>query len=77
MPFTIAHGTGSCLECGCRYRPGEMIVVADGGAFHSDCWRTRGSYEVRAYEDMQPVEMDLLLIAIHNEGVSSELSANP
>jgi hypothetical protein len=72
----IARTPGQCAECGCRYRPGEMVMEAEDGAFHSDCFRTRGSYALRAYEDQQPVELDLLLIAIHNEGVSSELSPN-
>jgi hypothetical protein len=74
MPaLTIARTTGQCAECGCRYRPGEMVMTAEEGVFHSDCYRTRGSYEFHAYEDQQPVELDLLLIAIHNDGVSSEV----
>ncbi|HLG71893.1 MAG TPA: hypothetical protein VK009_15860 [Chloroflexota bacterium] len=62
--FAIAREAGQCQECGCRYHPGEMIVHAEGDSFHSDCYRTRGSYDVRPYEDQQPVELDLLLIAL-------------
>ncbi|HVA22806.1 MAG TPA: hypothetical protein VMW62_00255 [Chloroflexota bacterium] len=72
--FAIANHLGQCYECGCRYRPGEMIVAGDGARFHADCYRTRGSWELRPYEDQQPVELDLLLIAIRNDGVSSEHS---
>lgn len=73
--FAIANQAGQCPECGCRYRPGEMIVSGDGVLFHADCYRTRGSVELRPYEDQQPVELDLLLIAIRNAGVSSEPSS--
>ena len=73
--FAIAGRPGSCRECGCRYHPGEMIVEGDGALFHADCWRTRGSVELRPYEDEQPVELDLLLIAIRNSGVSERSSA--
>jgi hypothetical protein len=74
--FAIANQTGRCSECGCRYRPGEMIVARDGGLYHADCYRTRGSVDLRPYEDQQPVELDLLLIAIRNSGVSSERHAS-
>jgi hypothetical protein len=70
--FEIAQEGGQCPECNCRYHAGEMVVAEDAGVFHADCYRTRGSYEVRPYEDQQPVELDLLLIAINNEGVSSQ-----
>lgn len=70
--LAIARDAGQCLECGCRYHPGEMIVDSDGDMFHSDCYRTRGSYDVRPYEDEQPVELDLLLLAIHNDGVATQ-----
>ncbi|MFI5267276.1 MAG: hypothetical protein ACHQ7M_07860 [Chloroflexota bacterium] len=70
--FAIANHIGQCYECGCRYRPGEMIMAGAGALFHADCYRTRGSSELRPYEDQQPVELDLLLIAIRNDGVSSE-----
>jgi hypothetical protein len=70
--LTIARAVGICGECGCRYRPGEMVMAGPEGVFHTDCFRTRGSYDMRPYEDQQPVELDLLLIAINNEGVSSE-----
>ncbi|MBV8084824.1 MAG: hypothetical protein JO247_08410 [Chloroflexi bacterium] len=72
MRLTIAAEVGACTACSCRYRPGEMIALADRGEFHLDCYRTRDSIELRPYEAQQPVEMDLLLIAIQNEGVSSE-----
>jgi hypothetical protein len=48
-----------------------MVVESDGDMFHSDCYRTRGAYDVRPYEDQQPVELDLLLMAINNDGVAS------
>ncbi|HEX6513556.1 MAG TPA: hypothetical protein VF157_14735 [Chloroflexota bacterium] len=70
--LAIANRQGTCGECGCRYRAGEMVVARPDGVFHMDCFRTRGSCELRPYEDEQPVELDLLLIAINNEGVSSE-----
>jgi hypothetical protein len=73
--FAIASRPGACRECGCRYHPGEMIVERNGALFHADCWRTRGSIELRPYEDEQPVELDLLLIAIHDAGVSEQSSA--
>jgi len=72
--FAIANHIGQCCECGCRYRPGEMIIAGDGALFHADCYRTRGSFDLRPYEDQQPVELDLLLIAIHNDGVSTDSS---
>jgi hypothetical protein len=76
MPgFAIAASPGQCAECGCRYHPGEMIVAGEGYLFHSDCFRTRGAPDLRPYEDQQPVELDLLLIAIRNGGVSSEQPA--
>jgi hypothetical protein len=74
--FAIASQAGQCRECGCRYHPGEMIVVRDGALFHADCWRTRGSIALRPYEDDQPVELDLLLIAIRNAGVSERSPAD-
>ena len=46
-------------------------MAGEGDLFHSDCYRTRGSYDVRPYEDLQPVELDLLLLAVHNEGVAT------
>ena len=73
--FTIAIHEGQCCECGCRYRPGEMIVAGEHGRYHSDCWRTRGALDLRPYEDQQPVELDLLLLAIRTGGVSSEEAA--
>lgn len=73
--FTIANSGGQCAECGCRYRPGEMIVAREGGLYHSDCWRTRGSLDLRPYEDQQPVEMDLLLLAIRT-GAGTEEAAH-
>lgn len=70
--FAIANHPGQCAECGCRYRPGEMVVNGEGMLFHADCFRTQGSSEMRPYEDQQPVELDLLLIAIRTSGVCSE-----
>lgn len=72
MRLTIAGQVGTCGVCGCRYRPGEMIAVAFRTEFHVDCYRTRDSIELRPYEWQQPVEMDLLLLAIRNEGMSSD-----
>jgi len=63
----VAHEAGECAECACRYRAGELVVNGPEGAFHADCWRTRGSIELRPYEDQQPVELDLLLIALKND----------
>jgi len=51
-----------------------MIIAGDGALFHADCYRTRGSFDLRPYEDQQPVELDLLLIAIRNDGVSTDSS---
>ncbi|HLQ33227.1 MAG TPA: hypothetical protein VK457_11105 [Chloroflexota bacterium] len=70
--FGIARSSGHCLECACRYRPGEIVIAEHDAAFHADCYRTRGSADLRPYEDQQPVELDLLLIALRIEGVSSE-----
>ena len=60
----IAHSAGECRECGCRYHSGELVIASEDGSFHSDCFRTRGSYELHPYEDQQPVELDLLLIVL-------------
>ena len=73
MKLAVASEPGSCEECGCRYRPGELIITAEGVPFHSDCYRTRGAFDLRPYETEQPVELDLLLMVIRSEGVSSEL----
>jgi hypothetical protein len=72
MKVTIAGVAGSCGVCGCRYRPGEMIGTTDRAEFHVDCYRTRDSIELRPYESQQPVEMDLLLLAINNDGLSTD-----
>ena len=70
--FSIATRQGQCAECGCRYRPGEMIVAGEFGPYHADCWRTRGAIDLRPYEDQQPVELDLLLLAIRTGAIASE-----
>jgi len=67
MTAMIATNAGRCCECYCRYRPGEVIVLASRAAFHADCYRTRGSLELRPYEDLQPRELDRLLAVIQAE----------
>lgn len=69
MRFTIARLGGQCRECSCRYRAGEVVVLGRRSAFHSDCFRTRGSLELLAYEDHQPHELDRLLAVIQAEDI--------
>jgi hypothetical protein len=67
MMFTIARSPGQCRECACRYRPGEVIVLGADASYHADCYRTRGTYAVRPYEDQQPAALDRLLAVIQAE----------
>jgi hypothetical protein len=44
-----------------------VLILSDDGAYHLDCYRTRGWLELRPYEDAQPRELDRLLAVIQAE----------
>ena len=68
MKLAISRSAGRCVECACRYRPGEVVVMRSyHAAFHADCYRTRGAIRAASYEEDQPAELDKLLAVIQAE----------